>query len=190
MQWKSGVMQGLRSIVVPAGVACAVVLASTAAEAHPHGAGDSLTAGFAHPLRGLDHLLVMVAIGVWAARQGGKALLAVPAAFVVAMAAGGLAGYLGLGLPMVEFGIMASVVLLVAAVVLNLRPALPVTLAFVGLFGLLHGHAHGTELPASASAVAYGAGFVGVTAALHGLGIVATRAVAWLGRAVKGAKAT
>lgn len=155
-------------------VLAAVILAATVsgAAAHTFGAqGAGFAQGFAHPLGGIDHLLAMVAVGLWAAQLGGRALWAVPAAFVGMMAVGGILGAVGAPLPMVEFGIAGSLVVLGVLVTLSSRLPVAVSAALVGFLALFHGHAHGTELPQTASALAYGLGFVAATAALHGLGV-------------------
>jgi urease accessory protein len=113
----------------------------------------------------------MIAVGLWAAQIGGRALWIVPAAFVGVMALGGAAAMAGIGLPMVEFGILGSV--LVLGVLVALAPRLPLwaPAVIVGLFALFHGHAHGTEMPETASGLAYGLGFMLATAVLHGIGV-------------------
>jgi urease accessory protein len=151
-----------------------VVVAATAsgAAAHTFGAqGAGFAQGFLHPFGGIDHLLAMVAVGLWAAQRGGRALWAVPAAFVAMMAVGGVAGASGVTLPLVELGIAVSLVVLGAAVAFSIRLPIAAAAALVGLFALFHGHAHGAELPETASALAYGLGFVAATASLHGLGV-------------------
>lgn len=153
-----------------------VILMPGLAFAHPGLPGDTgFVHGFSHPLSGIDHLLAMIAVGVFAARLGGRALWLVPTSFVTMMVVGGALGMLGLGLPYVEIGIAASVIALGAAIAL--RRNLPVVLAMtaVGIFAVFHGHAHGTELPAAASAVPYAAGFAAATASLHLLGIAIGR---------------
>ena len=162
-------------------LAVAVLLASagTAAAHSGHGAGTGFTYGVAHPLLGLDHLLAMVAVGLWAAQIGGRALWLIPAAFVSVMAAGGAMAVAGIDLPLVEAGILGSV--LVLGLLVALAPRLPfwAPAAIVGLFAIFHGHAHGTEMPENAAGLAYGLGLVLATAVLHaagiGLGIGATR---------------
>jgi urease accessory protein len=151
-----------------------VIVAATVSDAaaHTFGAqGAGFAQGFLHPFGGLDHLLAMVAVGLWAAQRGGRALWAVPAAFLGMMIVGGLAGASGVTLPLVELGIAVSLVVLGAAVAFSVRLPVAVAASLVGLFALFHGHAHGTELPETASALAYGLGFVVATASLHGLGV-------------------
>ena len=151
----------------------AFVLAPTLAFAHPGLPGHThdLASGFMHPFSGLDHILAMVAVGLFAAQLGGRALWAVPASFVAMMAAAGVAGMSGVALPLTETGIALSVIVLGGAVALRL--ALPVAAAtvLVGFFAMFHGYAHGLETPETASGLLYGLGFVAATAALHALGI-------------------
>ena len=134
-----------------------------------HGAG--FAAGFLHPLMGLDHMLAMLGIGVWAAQLGRRATWLVPLAFVAFMVAGAVLALLGAPLPMVEFGIAGSVLVIGALVAFGTRMPLALAMSLAGAFALFHGHAHGTELPGFAHPAAYGAGFVAATALLHGLGI-------------------
>lgn len=144
----------------------------TAALAHT-GAGDTsgFSHGFLHPLGGADHLLAMVAVGLFAAHLRGRALWLVPGAFVVMMAAGGALGAAGVGVPHVETGIALSVMVLGAAIAGGLSVPTAVAMTLAGFFAIFHGHAHGAEMPAAASGLAYGAGFVLATAALHAAGI-------------------
>lgn len=150
---------------------CTLVAAAGTASAHPfHGAGGGLVAGIVHPFLGIDHLLAMVAVGVWAAQLGGRWRWAVPLAFVTTMLAGGALGFLGISLRLTEPLVAASVL------VLGLLIALRVRLQWMGPglaagFALFHGLAHAAALPGSASALAYAAGFVAATAALHAAGI-------------------
>ena len=123
--------------------------------------------GIAHPLGGMDHMLAMVAVGLWAAQRGGRFIWLLPLSFMGVMLAGGLLGRWGVSLPAVESGIAASVVVLGLLIAMAARlHALP-TLALVAGFALFHGHAHGTELAAGASVATYAAGFVIATGALH-----------------------
>lgn len=141
--------------------------------AFAHGAGDhvhGVVAGLMHPIGGLDHVLAMVAVGLWAGLMGGRALLALPASFLGGMAIGGALGMAGTGLPMVEGGILASVIILGALVAASARLSLGLALPVVAAFGLLHGNAHGLELAEGSGALGYAAGFLVATAALHGLG--------------------
>jgi urease accessory protein len=133
-------------------------------------AHGSFAAGFSHPLTGADHLLAMVAVGLWASLIGGRALWAVPAAFVAAMTAGFVAALGGLGLPFVEPAIAASVVAIGLLALVALQVPIAVGMIVVGFFALFHGYAHGLEL-GGASGLAFMAGFVAATALLHGAGV-------------------
>ena len=142
------------------------------AEAHLYGAyGAGFEGGFVHPFSGLDHMLAMVAVGLWAAQRGGKALWVVPGAFIFVMVLGGLSGFLGLKLPFVETGIAASLMVLGLLIAFALPLHVAAMAAVVGLFAFFHGHAHGTELPEAASPLAYAGGFVLATASLHAFGV-------------------
>lgn len=142
------------------------------AQAHPlPGEAHSFTAGFTHPLFGLDHVLAMVAVGLWAAQLGGRSRWVVPAAFVGLMVVGGALGMAGVHVPMVEAGILASVLVLGIVIAAAVRPPMFVGMALVGLFALFHGHAHGTEIPAAASGFTYALGFVLATIILHACGV-------------------
>ena len=145
---------------------------SGAAFAHT-GVGDvnGFVQGFAHPLGGIDHVLAMVAVGLFAAHLRGRALWLVPAAFVAMMAVGGGLGMAGVGLPFAEAGIGLSVVALGLVVWSRADMAVAAAMALVGLFAIFHGHAHGAEMPQSASGLEYGAGFIAATAALHAVGV-------------------
>lgn len=154
------------------GAAAAVGLLAGPAMAHSgHGLAGGLEQGLLHPLTGLDHLLAMVAVGLWAAYLGGRARWLVPAAFVGLMVCGALLALGGLGLPGVELGIALSVVALGLALAGHLRLSTLLAAALVGAFGLFHGHAHGAEAAPGLSLVAYGGGFVLTTLALHGVGL-------------------
>ncbi|HEX8417315.1 MAG TPA: HupE/UreJ family protein [Methylobacterium sp.] len=173
--------KALRSLALPA------LLFATPALAHT-GQDDAsgLVHGFLHPIGGLDHVLAMVAVGLIAAQLGGRALRLVPVAFLAMMALGGALGAAGLALPFVEFGIALSVVVLGVLVALNLPLPIAGSMILVGAFATFHGYAHGAEMPAAASGLAYGLGFVAATALLHaagiGLGLLAGRSGGALGR--------
>lgn len=169
----------------------AVSQALTAGTASAH-TGDHAVAGFAsgfaHPFLGLDHLLAMVAVGLWAAQQGGRALWAVPAAFVGAMLIGGLVAWMGGTLPLFEGAIALSVLGMGLFVATRQAWAVPLGMAVAAAFALFHGYAHGLEMPQAASPLLYALGFVLATAALHVFGIAGKRvgrhAVRWAGAAI------
>jgi len=159
----------------------ATILLTTSSIAFAHtGHGTSgLAAGLAHPFFGLDHLLAMVAVGLWAAQSGGRRVWLLPAAFMITLAVGG-----GIGMqwqhpvPLIETGIALSVLALGLLITLSLKFPVAACMAITALFGLLHGYAHGLELPGSAAPGAYTLGFLSATAVLHLGGIavgVATR---------------
>jgi len=148
------------------------LLASTPALAHTGAtSGASFLSGFAHPLGGVDHLLAMVTVGLWAALAGGRALWLWPTAFVAAMLAGGALGMAGVPLPLVEPGILASTVVLGALVAFAVNAPTALGAALIALFGLAHGHAHGAEMPSLSGPAAYAFGFALATAILHALGL-------------------
>lgn len=148
------------------------LLLPQAAMAHVggHGEGAAFTSGLLHPVGGTDHLLAMVAVGIWAAALGGTSRLALPTAFVGAMIAGAGLGLAGVALPLVEPMILASSILIGLALALAFKPAAGVALGATALFGLMHGYAHGAEAPAE-GILAYGLGFVLATALLHAGGV-------------------
>ena len=153
--------------------AFAFIASASPAFAHlDPGEHGSFMAGFSHPLFGTDHILAMVAVGLWAALLGGRSLWLVPLAFVGTMLIGFLAAMAGVPLPFVEPVILASVVVigLLAAVALNVPTG--VAMAMVGFFAFFHGHAHGGEI-GNAGAYAYAAGFAVATAFLHAAGVAA-----------------
>jgi urease accessory protein len=156
-----------------AGMTAALML-GVSSEAHAHTGLDhafSFASGFKHPLTGLDHMLAMVAVGLWAGLNGGRALWAWPVAFVAVMVLGGLAGMAGVPLAIVESGILASVIVLGLVVLMAARLPVWAGAGLVALFAVLHGHAHGAELPVEGAAASYFAGFAVATAALHALGL-------------------
>ncbi len=166
--------------------ALALLLTPAIAFAHPGHGDNGLIAGISHPIGGLDHLLAMLAVGLWAAQQKGAARWALPCTFVGTMLFGGLLGFEGLNLPALESGIAASVLALGLAVALAVRPPLSMAVTATALFALFHGVAHGLELPDMSSPWAYAAGFVAATAALHAVGYAVVRvlpqaAARWFG---------
>lgn len=150
----------------------ALCLVAGSASAHT---GDHTVSGFAsglaHPLLGLDHLFAMIAIGLWAAQQGGRALWAVPAAFVGAMLLGGVLSGAGWVLPHIETAIAVSVLVLGLLIAARHRAPLLAGVALAAGFALFHGTAHGLEIPQTATPVLYALGFVLATVCLHGVGI-------------------
>ena len=135
------------------------------------GMAEGLLAGLLHPVTGLDHVVAMVAVGLWGAQLGRPAIFLLPIAFPVVMALGGFVGLAGMPLPGVELGIALSAVALGLCVLLKWKPPLLVATAIVGVFAIFHGHAHGTELPEDSSGITYSAGFVVATGCLHAVGI-------------------
>lgn len=152
-----GILAGLGAVLTP--------VAALAHDGHAVG----FLGGLIHPLTGADHLLAMLAVGLWAGTLGGRAVAALPLAFVGALAAGAGLGAAGLAVPMVEPGILASVMVLGALAALALRLPLPVAAAGVAGFGLLHGLAHGAEMMGAFAP--YAAGFVATSLALHAAGL-------------------
>ncbi|HSF46829.1 MAG TPA: HupE/UreJ family protein [Burkholderiales bacterium] len=156
------------------GLFCFVLALAWPASAFAHvGQGEAagFLTGFVHPISGLDHVLAMVAVGLWSAQLGAPAIWVLPVAFPMVMAMGGMLGLMGMPVPGIEYGIAASAILLGAAVTLEVRASLVVTALLVGVFAIFHGHAHGTELPPGQSALLYSMGFVIATGCLHALGI-------------------
>jgi urease accessory protein len=150
------------------------------AQAHAQGGeAAGFLSGLAHPVSGLDHVLAMIAVGLWGAQLGAPALWLLPVTFPMAMALGGMLGLIGVPLPGVEIGITVSAVLLGAAVLLELRPPLVIAAALVGCFANFHGHAHGTELPPGQDGLLYSIGFVVATGCLHVVGIALGLSHAW-----------
>jgi len=150
----------------------ALALVALPALAHVQGgqAAGFLT-GLAHPASGLDHVLAMIAVGLWGAQLGAPALWLLPVTFPLVMAFGGFLGLLGIALPGVEVGIALSALALGLAVATSWRPPLAVAALLVAAFAVFHGHAHGTELPAGQSGLTYSIGFVVATGLLHLAGI-------------------
>jgi len=155
-------------ILFAAGV---IALVPSLALAHPGEHAHSLLAGLAHPVTGLDHILAMLAVGVWAAQKGGRALWAWPLCFIGFMLLGGVLGMQGIAFPLVEPAIAASV--LVLGLLIASMTVLPLGAGalLVAAFALFHGNAHGLEAPATGEGLLYALGFVFATAMLHGLGV-------------------
>lgn len=156
-----------RSWRVAAMAVFVLMISPGAALAHTGPAASGFAGGFVHPFAGLDHVLAMFAVGLWAARLGGRAVWRIPAAFVAVMAAAAGAAALGMGVPPVEIGIAGSVLVLGAVIAVDARPGLSVALPLVAVLAAFHGSAHG----AVATGAAYGLGFILATAALHGCGL-------------------
>ncbi len=143
-----------------------------AAFAHEQvGAAAGFLTGLRHPISGLDHVLAMIAVGLWGAQLGAPAIWVLPVAFPMMMACGGFLGLIGVPLPGVEIAIGLSALLLGAMVTLEARPPIALAALLVGFFAIFHGHAHGAELPAGQSGLTYSIGFVMATGCLHGVGI-------------------
>lgn len=159
---RSGLFAALAAMLAPSLAWAHVGVGSTSGFAH----------GFTHPIGGLDHVLAMVAVGMFAANLGGRALWAVPATFVSVMAIGGFLGIEQVAVPFVEVGIALSVVVLGLIVALEVKWPVAAAMGLVGLFAIFHGHAHGGEMPLDASGVAYASGFMIATALLHVAGIL------------------
>ena len=149
-----------------------LLLTGVGAQAHilpndVHGFGS----GFAHPLHGLDHILVMVAVGLWSAQLGGRARWLVPASFVGVMMLGGALAMAGLRVPFTETGILLSVLVMGILIAVAARFPLSASMTIVGIFAFFHGHSHGMEMPANAIGYAYGAGFILATVVLQAVGM-------------------
>ena len=152
--------------------ALAAILMPELVQAHvaqsEHG---SILAGLGHPFSGIDHILVMIAIGIWASQLGRRAVFSLPVAFPLIMVLGAFFGVIGVPLPAVEAGIALSAIFLGAAVLLKFRADLRIAVPLVAIFGLFHGHAHGSELPLQQNGLLFAAGFIAGTALLHAAGI-------------------
>ena len=165
------------------------LLLATPAFAHTGEGSGGFLAGLAHPVFGPDHVVAMIAVGLWGAFLGAPAIFLLPIVFPLVMAFGGVLGMLGAPLPAVETGIASSAIVLGVMVALAARPPLWIAAVLVGAFAIFHGYAHGRELPDGANAVAYSAGFVIATGLLHLTGIAFGLLTRWpAGRlAVRGA---
>ncbi len=133
--------------------------------------GRGFVSGFMHPLFGLDHVLAMVAVGIWGAQLGRPAIWVLPVTFPLIMTFGGVLGVLGMPFPGVEVGIALSALVLGVLVAMRRRIALPAAMVVVGIFALCHGHAHGAEIPDAANPATFALGFVLATGLLHTAGI-------------------
>lgn len=153
--------------------ALALAAGASTASAHSGETASGFISGFTHPLLGVDHIVAMVAVGLWGAFLGETAIWILPVVFPAVMALGGALGVMGIPVPAIETGIALSGVVLGLMVLFTVRPPLWVAAVIVGAFAVFHGHAHGTELPQSASPLTYSAGFVFSTGLLHlgGIGL-------------------
>ncbi|MBD3736336.1 MAG: HupE/UreJ family protein [Pseudomonas balearica] len=158
-------------------IATTLLLSPALAFAHPGHDHAGVMSGLAHPLFGIDHLLAMLAVGLWAAQQQGAARWALPLTFVATMLFGGLLGFAGIEMPLMETGIAGSVLALGLLVALAVRPPVAIAAGLTALFAASHGVAHGLELPALSSPWGYAAGFVAATAALHAAGYAMARSL-------------
>lgn len=135
------------------------------------GQAASFMVGLQHPWSGLDHILAMVAVGLWGAQLGTPAIWVLPIAFPLVMSLGAMAGLVGMPLPGIEVGIAVSAIVLGIMVLGEVKPKLQIATILVACFAIFHGHAHGTELPDGQSGLLYSIGFVLATGCLHGVGI-------------------
>jgi len=167
-------------LLIPFALTALVILLPVTVHAHTETETiGGFVSGFRHPLTGLDHIVAMVAVGLWGAYLGAPAMWLLPVVFPMVMALGGALGVLGVPLPAVETCIALSGVMLGLAVAFKARPPLWVAAVIVGFFAIFHGHAHGTELPNSANAMTYAIGFVIATGSLHLSGIALGLLVRW-----------
>ena len=151
---------------------CVAALFPSSAFAHvEHGQAAGFITGLHHPWSGLDHVVAMIAVGLWGAQLGSPAIWVLPVTFPMVMSMGAMMGLLGIPLPGIEIGIGLSAVLLGAMVLGEVRPKMIIAAALIGFFAIFHGHAHGTELPAGQSGMLYSMGFVIATGCLHAMGI-------------------
>jgi urease accessory protein len=153
-------------------VLAAILFAPALAQAHVASGQNGFSHGFCHPLNGLDHLLAMLAVGLWAAQIGGRSVWFVPGTFVSVMVFGGYLGMKGIELPWVEPGILASVLVLGLCIATTVRLPQFYSVLLVGFFALYHGHTHGSEMPSTVSSLEFAVGFSLATTLLHGAGIV------------------
>jgi len=155
-----GLALAVAALAVPAGLS-----------AHEGGSVAGLLSGLLHPVTGLDHVIAMIAVGLWGAQLGKPAVWVLPVVFPMVMAFGGMLGLIGLPIPGVEIGIAASAILLGGVVAGEVNPGLRLAGLLVAVFAIFHGHAHGTELPDGQSGILYSIGFVASTGLLHASGI-------------------
>jgi urease accessory protein len=156
-----------------------LILPQTAFAHEQVGVGGGLVSGFLHPLTGIDHLIAMVAVGIWGAQLGAPAIWVLPITFPLVMAIGGVLGILHVPLPMPEVMIALSALILGAAVAVRMRLPFATAAVVVAVFAIFHGYAHGVELPKSANPLAYGVGFMASTGLLHLCGITIGTLTRW-----------
>ena len=169
-----------RSRLLPCLLAAVLMAMPGLASAHVGTAGyGGFLSGLMHPVTGLDHVVAMVAVGLWGAILGAPAIWVLPIAFPLIMTFGAVLGVLGVPLPGIETGIAASGIILGTMVMLNARPPLAIAFALISVFAIFHGHAHGAELPETGVPVFYAAGFVIATGLLHLSGIALGLLLRW-----------
>lgn len=162
-------------IITPVTILFILVLLTGVQCAYGHveqGQAAGMFTGLAHPWSGLDHILAMIAVGIWGAQLGVPALWVLPITFPMMMSLGAFMGLVGMPLPGIEIGIALSAIVLGIMVMAEIRLNLVITMVIVGVFALFHGHAHGTELPSGQNGLLYSIGFVTATGILHGIGIL------------------
>ena len=157
---------------IPIAFLTVLLLAPVTAWAHVEsGQAGGFVSGLSHPVSGLDHVLAMIAVGLWGAQLGAPAVWLLPVAFPMMMAFGGMLGLMGIPVPGIEIGIAVSGIVLGALILGEKKMPLIAALLIVAFFAIFHGHAHGTELEAGQNAMLYSLGFVICTGTLHGIGI-------------------
>ena len=162
----------MKRVLSPLFLICSVIPAMAHPAAHAQGITAAAESGFIHPFTGLDHILVMVAVGIWAVHLGGRALWMLPCSFVALMILGGVAGIGSPPQPLIEHGINASLLLLGASLCMAWKPSLPVALSVVALSGSFHGFAHTSEMPNGSLPLLFLVGMAVATALLHTAGIL------------------
>ena len=157
-----------------------LLVSATPLSAHvQEGQAQGFLTGLRHPISGWDHVLAMISVGLWGAQLGAPAIWLLPVTFPMMMAVGGFLALIGIPVAGVELGVALSALLLGLMVALEAKPKLAVAAVLVGAFAIFHGHAHGAELPAGQSGLAYSIGFVVATGCLHGVGILIGVAHTW-----------
>ena len=162
-----------RPVLLPIILTIGSLLVPVLAQAHiEQGQATGFLTGIEHPWSGLDHILAMIAVGLWGAQLGNPSIWLLPIAFPMMMSIGAMMGLMGIPVPGVEVGIALSAILLGLMVLIDVRAKPVLAAILVGFFAIFHGHAHGTELPAGQSGLLYSMGFVVGTGCLHGVGIL------------------